>query len=94
MESDVPEAFSKAHEMIDSLKPLCEKHDKPFKRLSKAETGWLLDTIMIYIRMDTKASEIIELDNRIIESLQEANNVLRHRNDKLNQQLTEMRYYA
>lgn len=94
LKTDYPEAYEKGNQVLDAMTPLCQKHDKPFRRLTKAETGWLLDTLMTYIRMDIKASEIIELDTSIIHSRTMEIEDLKFENDKLKQQLTEMRHYA
>ena len=93
METDYPEAYSKGREILNYMHPLCKKHGRPFRKLSKAEQGWLLDTLMTYIRIDIKSSEILELDNRIIHSLQTENADLHFQNDKLSEQIQEMRHY-
>ena len=94
METDYPLAYEKAMKIIDALTPLCEKLDKPLRRLSKAEQDWLLHTTMRYVRLDVKSSELIELDSRIIHALDMEIEDLKFENDKLKTQLEEMRHYA
>lgn len=94
METDYLHSQEKAQKILDSLQPLCKKHDKPFRRLSKAEQGWLLNTTMRYVRLDLNSSRLIGVDSAIIASLEEENDALKQENTKLNQQLEEMRHYA
>jgi uncharacterized protein YeeX (DUF496 family) len=93
VKSDYPQAYEKGTQILDAMTPLCKRHDKPFRRLSKAEQGWLLDTLMTYIRLDIKSSEIIECDTLLLHDAEMKIADLEFQNDRLTEQIKEMRHY-